>query len=45
MFTIRPFNPTDAEYEAIAALAKVVWIYDSPTAADYKHRDTGWDAV
>ncbi|MCB8945230.1 MAG: GNAT family N-acetyltransferase [Ardenticatenaceae bacterium] len=44
MFTIRPFNPTDAEYEAIAALAKAVWVYDSPTAADYKHRDAGWDA-
>ena len=44
MFTIRPFNPTDEAYEAIAAVAKAVWIYDSQTPADYKHRDTGWDS-
>jgi GNAT superfamily N-acetyltransferase len=45
MFTIRPFDPIDEEYEAIAAIAKAVWMYNSPTAADYKHRDRGWDST
>lgn len=39
MFTIRPFQPTDAEYEAIALVEKVVYPDNAESAADFKHGD------
>ncbi|MBK7894225.1 MAG: GNAT family N-acetyltransferase [Anaerolineaceae bacterium] len=39
MFSIRPFQPTDAEYEAIAAVEKAVYPENADTVADFKHAD------
>lgn len=39
MFTIRPFQPTVAEYEAIAAVEKAVYPENADTVEDFKHRD------
>jgi GNAT superfamily N-acetyltransferase len=43
MFTIRPFNPIDDEYEAIAAVEKAVYPDNADTAANFKRFDTVWD--
>ncbi len=39
MFTIRPFQPTDAEYDAIAAIEKAVFPDNAETAAEFKYAD------
>lgn len=36
---IRPFNPTDAEYEAIVAVETAAFPQDPRSVADWKHRD------
>jgi hypothetical protein len=43
MFTIRPFNPIDEEYEALAAVEKAVNPDNAETAANLKRFDTVWD--
>ncbi len=43
MFTIREFNPIDAEYEAMAVVEKSVYPDNAATAADFKRFDTIWD--
>lgn len=43
MFTIRPFEPTDAEYEAFAAVERAVWPEYPDTADEWKHRDATRD--
>jgi GNAT superfamily N-acetyltransferase len=40
MFKIRPFQPTDAEYDGIAQIEKAVYPENAETAADFKHSDT-----
>jgi GNAT superfamily N-acetyltransferase len=44
MFTIREFNPIDAEYEAMAVVEKAVYPDNADTAANFKQRDGAWDA-
>ena len=45
MFTIRHFNPTDDEYEAVAAVEKAVYSDEGETAASAKYYDTVWDTI
>jgi GNAT superfamily N-acetyltransferase len=39
MITIRPFEPTDADYEAFAALVWAVWPEYRDTVEELRHRD------
>ena len=39
MFNIRPFKPTDTEYEAIYAVEKIVFPDNATSVADFKHYD------
>ena len=39
MFSIRPFQPTDEEYEAIAAVEKAVYPENADKVEDFKHAD------
>ncbi|WP_420631179.1 GNAT family N-acetyltransferase [Candidatus Leptofilum sp.] len=39
MFSIRPFQSTDAEYEAIALVEKAVYPENADTVEDFKHSD------
>lgn len=39
MFTIRPFRPTDAEYEAIHLVEKAVYPENADSVAEFKHLD------
>lgn len=39
MHTIRPFQPTDAEYEAVVAVANAAWPDEQDTVANWKHND------
>jgi GNAT superfamily N-acetyltransferase len=39
MFKIRPFQPTDAEYQAIHLVEKAVYPENAESAADVKHND------
>lgn len=40
---IRPFEPTDEEYEAIAAVEKAVWADNADSAADFRFADQNRD--
>lgn len=44
MFAIRPFNPIDAEYEAMAVVEKAVYPDNADTVANFKRYDSNWDA-
>ncbi|MCA9919073.1 MAG: GNAT family N-acetyltransferase [Anaerolineales bacterium] len=44
MFSIRPFQPTDADYEAIAAVEKAVYPENADKVEDFKHRDASREA-
>lgn len=39
MYTIRPFEPTDAEYEAVVAVANAAWPDEQDTVENWKHND------
>ena len=39
MYTIRLFEPTDAEYEAVVAVANATWPDEQDTVANWKHND------
>ena len=39
MFTIRPFQPTNAEYETIAQIEKAVYPENADSVAEFKHND------
>ncbi|MGB0387429.1 MAG: GNAT family N-acetyltransferase [Ardenticatenaceae bacterium] len=41
--TIRPFEPTDTEYEQIVAIANAVWPDEFVTVENLRHRDTHRD--
>jgi GNAT superfamily N-acetyltransferase len=43
MFTIRPFEPTEANYEAFAALERAVWPEYPDTVEEWKHKDATRD--
>lgn len=43
MFLIRSFEPTDAEYDAVAAIERAVWPDTSKTADIFRHRDASHD--
>jgi len=42
MFTIRPFQPTDAEYEAIVAVHNRAWPDEPAAVSSRKHNDAQW---
>jgi mycothiol synthase len=44
MFTIRSFEPSDAEYKALAAIEQAVWPEYPDTADEWKHRDATRDS-
>ena len=39
MYSIRPFEPTDAEYEAVVAVNNVAWPEEPNTVENWKHND------
>ncbi|NJN81922.1 MAG: GNAT family N-acetyltransferase [Caldilineaceae bacterium] len=43
MYTIRPFEPTDAEYESVVAVYNAAWPDDPSTVENWKHNDTHRD--
>ncbi|MEM7029772.1 MAG: GNAT family N-acetyltransferase [Chloroflexota bacterium] len=44
MYTIRPFEPTDAEYDAVVAVANAAWPDEQDTVANWKHNDANRNA-
>lgn len=44
MFNIRPFEATDADYEAFAVLESAIWPEFPDTVEEWKHRDTTRDS-
>ena len=40
MYTIRPFEPTDADYEAVVAVQNAAWPDEPTTVHDMKHNDS-----
>ena len=43
MFTIRPFEQKDSEYEAVVSLENAVWPDYPGTIEEWKHRDNSRD--